>query len=184
MDEVIMVGTTVGTYRVLAKLGEGGMGEVYRATDLALGRDVALKIIAPRFARDAQWLQRFDHEARLLASLNHPNVGAIYHFERGASLQALVLELVEGQTLHERLRAGPVPAAEVVTIARQIVDALCAAHDKGIVHRDLKPANIKAGPDREGARLRTGEGDRPGGGRFRRGARRRAECRDRDHIAA
>src|SRR5262245_52891158 len=124
----------LGPYHIVALLGAGGMGEVYRAKDTRLGRDVAVKILAPRFDCDAQWLQRFEHEARLLASLNHQNIGAIYHFERGETLQALVLELVEGQTLAERLRTGSIGAREVVTIARQIVDALCAAHDKGIVH--------------------------------------------------
>jgi len=141
-------GTRIGPYDIVALLGAGGMGEVYRAKDTALGRDVAVKILAPRFASDAQWLQRFEHEARVLASLNHPNIGAIDHLERGEALPPLVLELVEGETLADCLRAGAIGPREVVTIARQIVDALCAAHDRGIVHRDLKPANIKITPDR------------------------------------
>ncbi len=129
------------------------MGEVYRARDAKLGRDVALKILPPAFTADAERVKRFEREARLLASLNHPHIGAIYGFEEApppgpgqASVPALVLELVDGETLDERVRRGPLPVAEALTIAQQIADALDAAHGAGIVHRDLKPANIKITP--------------------------------------
>src|SRR5438132_6649090 len=130
------------------------MGEVYRARDGQLGRDVAIKVLPDIFTRDPERLARFDREARLLAALNHPNIGAIYGLEEtdpspgsGRRVQGLVLELVEGPTLGERLATGPLPFAEALPIARQIADALDAAHERGIVHRDLKPANIKITPD-------------------------------------
>jgi serine/threonine protein kinase/Tol biopolymer transport system component len=139
-----MIGTLFGSYRILDKLGEGGMGEVYRARDLTLGRDVAIKILTPSLVPDPGRDARFEREARLLASLNHPHIGAIYGLERSGDVCGLVLELVEGATLQERMEKGRLPLEEVQSIAREIAEALEAAHDKGIVHRDLKPANIKA----------------------------------------
>ena len=131
-------GTRVGPYEILQPLGAGGMGEVYRAHDSKLGRDVALKVLPPAFARDPERLARFEREARVLASLNHPNIAAIYGFEQVDGLPVLVLELAPGENLR-----CPLPLAEALAIARQIAEALEAAHEKGIVHRDLKPANIK-----------------------------------------
>src|SRR5437867_5004528 len=136
-------GSSVGPYRIERLLAVGGMGEVYRAFDTTLGRDVAIKILPRHFTADPERLARFEREARLLASLNHPNIGAIYGLEAAAGVRALVLELVEGETLADRILRGPAPVTEALTIARQIADALDAAHEKGIIHRDLKPANIK-----------------------------------------
>jgi serine/threonine protein kinase len=136
----------IGPYQVVAKLGEGGMGEVYRAHDTKLGRDVAIKILPPHFTSHPERLARFEREARLLAALNHPHIGAIYGLEDADGLQALVLELVEGDTLAEKIARGKIPIGEALVIARQLVEALDAAHAKGIVHRDLKPANIKITP--------------------------------------
>ena len=132
---------------VLEKLGVGGMGEVYRARDTTLGRDVAIKILPRHFTADPERLARFEREARMLAALNHPNIGAIYGLEAASGVRALVLELVEGETLADRIQRGPAPVTDALTIARQIADALDAAHEKGIIHRDLKPANIKVTPD-------------------------------------
>jgi eukaryotic-like serine/threonine-protein kinase len=134
---------TIAHYQVGEKLGQGGMGEVYRATDTKLGRAVAVKFLADSVANDATHMARFTREAHVLASLNHPNIAAIY----GVEDRALIMELVEGQTLSDRIKAGAIPLEEALTIARQIADALEAAHAKGIVHRDLKPANIKITPD-------------------------------------
>jgi serine/threonine protein kinase len=142
-----MIGTKVGSYQVLSKLGEGGMGEVWRARDTKLNRDVALKVLPAAFASDADRLVRFKREAQVLASLNHPHIGAIYGFEDDAGVHALVLELVEGPTLADRIAQGVVPLDEALSIARQIADALETAHEQGIVHRDLKPANIKLRAD-------------------------------------
>ena len=133
----------ISHYRIGTKLGQGAMGEVYRATDTKLGRDVAIKMIAPALASDQSRLASFTREAQVLASLNHPNIAAIY----GVEDQALVMELVEGPTLAERIKQGPIALDEALRIARQIADGLAAAHDRGIVHRDLKPANIKLTPD-------------------------------------
>jgi len=145
--EVMLTGQRLGAYQVLDLLGVGGMGEVYRARDTKLGRDVALKVLPRLFSADPERLARFEREARLLAALNHPHIAAIYGFEETTGVHALVLELVEGTTLAERLRRGPLPVTEAVRIARQIADALEAAHERGIVHRDLKPQNIKVKPD-------------------------------------
>ncbi|SVA50083.1 uncharacterized protein METZ01_LOCUS102937, partial [marine metagenome] len=140
-------GTRVGIYGVTAKIGEGAMGEVYRALDTTLDRDVALKVLPEAFTADPERLARFQREAKVLASLNHPNIGGIYGIETSGETQALVLELIEGQTLAERIADGPVPVEQAVAMVRQIAEALSAAHDAGIVHRDLKPANIKVRPD-------------------------------------
>ena len=167
-------GTRIGIYQIEAPLGAGGMGEVFRARDTKLGRQVAIKVLPDEFTSNRERLARFEREARLLATLNHPNIAAIYGFEESGAVKALVLELVEGQTLAELLASGsrlrasgeasqgesgrPKPEArslkpieglairEALAMARQIVDALDAAHEKGIVHRDLKPANIKITP--------------------------------------
>jgi eukaryotic-like serine/threonine-protein kinase len=123
------------------------MGEVYRARDKKLKRDVAIKILPDEFSRDIDRVSRFQREAEVLASLNHPNIAAIYDLEEASGLRYLILELVEGETLAERLRRGPIAASEALKIAQQIVDALEAAHEKGIIHRDLKPANVKITPE-------------------------------------
>ncbi len=140
-------GTRLGPYEVVASLGAGGMGEVYRARDTVLRRDVAIKILPAAWASDPDRLQRFEREAQALAALNHPHISAIYGLESAAGQRALVLELVEGPTLADRVMRGPLPIPEALAIARQIADALDAAHEKGIVHRDLKPANIKIAPN-------------------------------------
>ena len=140
-------GARLGTYEIVALIGAGGMGEVYRARDGKLTRDVALKILPPLFARDPERLARFSREANLLATLNHPNIAAIYGFESSDDSPALVLEMVEGPTLADRIGLGPIPLEDALPIARQIADALEAAHAQGIVHRDLKPANIKVRDD-------------------------------------
>jgi Tol biopolymer transport system component len=145
----LVVGQRLGTYHVVSWLGAGGMGEVYRARDTDLGRDVALKVLPSTLLGDAERLARFEREARVLAALNHPNVGAIYGLANEAGVRALVLELVEGETLAEKLahsRSGALPVTEALPIARQIADALEAAHEKGIIHRDLKPANVVITP--------------------------------------
>src|SRR5579862_124650 len=138
-----MTGKTIAHYRITAKLGQGGMGEVWRATDTKLGREVAIKIIPEQFAADPDRMARFTREAQVLASLNHPNIAVIH----GVEERALVMELVEGQTLAERIAAGPMPLDEALPIARQIAEALEYAHDHSVVHRDLKPANIKITPE-------------------------------------
>ena len=135
---------SIGHYRITSKLGEGGMGTVYRAEDTQLNRSVAIKVLPDAFAQDADRLTRFAREAQVLASLNHPNIAAIY----GVEERALVMELVEGVTLAERIARGPVPEQEARPIVDQLIDALEYAHQKGIVHRDMKPANIKLTPDR------------------------------------
>src|SRR5262249_3992255 len=132
-------GFTIGHHRVTAKLGEGGMGAVYRATDTKLNRDVAIKILPDAFAADPDRMARFQREAQVLASLNHPKIAAIY----GVEERALILELVEGPTLADRIAAGSIPLDEALPIARKIAEGLEYAHERGIVHRDLKPANIK-----------------------------------------
>jgi eukaryotic-like serine/threonine-protein kinase len=134
---------TVGPYEVLEAIGSGGMGEVYRARDKTLNRDVALKILPAHFALDPDRLARFKREAQVLASLNHPNIAIIHGFEQSDGIQALVLELVEGPTLADRIADGPMTIDEALPVVRQIAAALEAAHEQGIIHRDLKPANIK-----------------------------------------
>jgi serine/threonine protein kinase len=140
-------GESLGPYRILDKLGEGGMGEVYRARDTKLGRHVAIKVLPRDFARDSERVQRFEREARLLAAVNHPAIATIHGVEDADGTPALVMELVEGPTLAEKLAKGRLPVAEALSIARQIAEALEAAHARGVVHRDLKPANIKLRPD-------------------------------------
>ena len=139
----LSIGTTLGSYGIVALIGAGGMGEVYRARDTKLGRDVALKVLPEPFAADPDRLARFLREARVLASLNHPHIATIHGFEESSGVHALVMELVEGPTLADRIAQGPVPLEETLQIAKQIADALEAAHERGIIHRDLKPANIK-----------------------------------------
>src|SRR6267142_1290822 len=154
-DASMMTGRRIGVYELRALLGAGGMGEVYRAHDTKLGRDVAIKILPSAFTADPERLARFEREARVLATLNHPHIGAIYSLEEADGIRALVLELVEGETLADKLlhvstRTSHVPGlpiAESLPIARQIADALDAAHKKGVIHRDLKPANVKVTPD-------------------------------------
>ncbi len=143
----LLTGTRLGPYQIAAQIGKGGMGEVYRARDTNLDRDVAIKVLPEAFAQDAERLARFEREARTLASLNHPKIAIIYGLERGDGIRGLIMELVEGLTLAERIAQGPIPADEVLAIAEQIIEALEAAHEQGIVHRDLKPANIKLRPD-------------------------------------
>src|SRR5271155_278557 len=133
----LTAGTRLGPYEILAPIGEGGMGEVYRARDAKLDREVAIKVLPAALAQDPERLARFEREAKVLASLNHPNIAQIY----GVEERALIMELVEGETLH-----GPLPAETALQYAKQIADALEAAHEKGITHRDLKPANVMITP--------------------------------------
>ena len=140
-------GTRIGPYEVTGLLGAGGMGEVYRARDTKLDRDVALKVLPQAFTEDPDRLARFEREAKVLASLNHPNIGTIHGLEESEGTKALVLELVEGPTLADRIAQGPMPIDEVLPIAKQIAEALEAAHEAGVIHRDLKPANIKVRED-------------------------------------
>jgi len=142
-----MIGTSLSHYRITEKLGQGGMGEVYRAEDTNLSRQVAIKVLPDEFAHDAERLARFEREAKLLASLNHPNIAAIHGLEEHEGKRFLVLELVEGQTLAERLHKGLLPVEEALEVCRQIAEGLEAAHEKGIIHRDLKPANVKVTPE-------------------------------------
>jgi eukaryotic-like serine/threonine-protein kinase len=143
----ISVGTRLGPYEVLAPLGAGGMGEVYRAKDTRLGRDVAVKVLPEKYFEDKDRVARFEKEAKSLAALNHPGIAAIYSFEEVSGRHLLVMELVEGDGLDQRIAAGPLPLEEALSFAKQIAEALEAAHEKGIVHRDLKPANVKVTPD-------------------------------------
>src|ERR1700681_2650692 len=143
---LLRIGTQLGSLEITGLLGRGGMGEVYRARDLKLKRDVAIKILPEEFSRDPDRVARFQREAEVLASLNHPNIAAIYDLEEANGSIFLVLELVEGETLAERIKRGPIPVDEALPIAKQIADALETAHEKGIIHRDLKPANVKITP--------------------------------------
>ncbi|MCM2315571.1 MAG: serine/threonine protein kinase, partial [Thermoanaerobaculia bacterium] len=140
-------GARLAHYEISALLGKGGMGEVWRATDTKLGRDVAIKVLPEEFTRDGERLARFEREARLLASLDHSNIASIYGIEEVDGCRFLVMQLAEGEDLAERLKRGAIPIDEAIAIARQIAEALEAAHEKGIIHRDLKPANIKLGDD-------------------------------------
>src|SRR5579863_3203383 len=140
-------GTRLGPYETLAAIGSGGMGEVYRARDTKLGRDVALKILPAAFAHDTDRMARFEREAQVLASLNHPNIAAIYGLEESDEIRALVMELVEGPTLAERIGGRAMPLEEALPIAKQIADALEYAHERAIIHRDLKPTNVKLTAD-------------------------------------
>jgi len=142
-----LVGTTISHFKVIEKIGEGGMGEVYRAEDTNLSREVAIKVLPEQFTQDPQRLARFEREAKLLASLNHPNIAAIHSFEHSDDVHFLVLELVPGETLQERVAKGPVPVEEALEVCRQIAEGVEAAHEKGVIHRDLKPANVKVTPE-------------------------------------
>ena len=146
-ESEIGVGALISHYQVTGKLGVGGMGEVYRARDSKLNREVAIKVLPKGFAQDAERVARFQREAQVLASLNHPNIAAIYGLEDSDGIRALVMELVEGPTLADRIAAGPIAEDESLAIAKQIAEALEVAHERGIIHRDLKPANVKVTPD-------------------------------------
>src|SRR5262245_53609572 len=143
----LAAGSRLGPYEVIASIGAGGMGEVYRATDTNLGRDVAIKVLPEAFAQDPERVARFEREAKTLAALNHPHIAAIYGLEKSQGTYALVMELVEGEDPSQRIARGPIPLDEALPIAKQIAEALEAAHEQGIIHRDLKPANIKVRPD-------------------------------------
>ena len=140
-------GTRLGAYEIITQAGAGGMGEVYRATDTNLKRLVAIKVLPASVAGDADRLARFQREAEVLAALNHPNIGAIYGLEKTPDFTALVMELVDGEDLSQRIARAAVPMDEALPIAKQIAEALEAAHEQGIIHRDLKPANIKVRED-------------------------------------
>ncbi|MDC0325561.1 serine/threonine protein kinase [bacterium] len=142
-----MLNTTIAHYKITAKLGQGGMGEVYRATDTKLDREVAIKVLPQSFAENKERLARFEREAKTLATLNHPNIAGIYGLEKFEQSQALVLELVEGEDLSERLKRGPLRVDEALEVCKQIAEALEVAHAKAIIHRDLKPGNIKINED-------------------------------------
>src|SRR6267143_5705799 len=143
----VTIGTQLGSHEITALLGKGGMGEVYRARDTKLKREVAIKILPEEFSQDSDRVSRFQREAEVLASLNHPNIAMIYDLEEANDTRFLVLELVEGETLAQRIQRGPTRVQEALDIAKHICEALEAAHEKGIVHRDLKPANVKMTPD-------------------------------------
>ncbi|HXV63359.1 MAG TPA: serine/threonine-protein kinase, partial [Vicinamibacteria bacterium] len=142
-----MIGERLAHYRIVDKLGHGGMGEVYRAEDTKLRREVAIKILPEAFAKDSDRVTRFEREARLLASVNHPGIATLHGLEKDEGIHYLVMELVAGETLAERLARGPLPLEEALDVFRQIAEALEAAHEKGVIHRDLKPANIKITPE-------------------------------------
>ena len=166
LDSLVPVNEQIGSYRILSRLGRGGMGEVYRARDERLHREVAIKVLPAKLANDPERIARFHREARVAASLNHPNVAAIYGFEDIDDVHFLVMELVEGRSLAERLKSGPLPIDETVRIAAQIAEGLEAAHETGVVHRDLKPANVVITPDGKAKILDFGlakalDGERP-----------------------
>ena len=144
---MIQPGQNLAHYEILSPLGKGGMGEVWKAKDTKLGREVAIKTLPEEFAKDEERLARSEREAKLLASLNHPNIAAIYGLEEDNGTRFLVLELVDGDTLAERLKRGAIPVEESLKLGLQIAEALEAAHEKGVIHRDLKPANIKVTPE-------------------------------------
>src|SRR5215471_9702326 len=139
----LAIGTQLGSHEIIALLGKGGMGEVSRARDLKLKREVAIKVLPEEFARDAERVSRFQREAEVLASLSHPNIAGIHDLAEAKGSRYLVLELVEGETLADRIARGPIPVEEALHIAIQMCEALEAAHERGVIHRDLKPANIK-----------------------------------------
>ena len=141
------IGTRLGQYEVVAAIGSGGMGEVYRARDTKLGREVAAKVLPEAFLHDTDRIARFEREAKALATLNHPHIAALYEMAQDGGRQFLVMELIEGLTLRDLISSGSLPLEQTLDIARQIADALEAAHEKGVVHRDLKPANVKITPD-------------------------------------
>ena len=142
-----MIGNTLSHYKVIEKIDQGGMGEVYRAEDTNLSREAAIKVLPEQFTKDPQRRARFEREAKLLAQLNHPNIAAIHSFENSDDIHFLVLELVEGETLAERVAKGPLPVEEALEVCRQIAEGVEAAHEKGVIHRDLKPANVKVTPE-------------------------------------
>src|SRR3989449_8554373 len=143
----INIGAQLGSYEITSLLGKGGIGEVYRARDTKLKRDVAIKTLPDEVSRDPERVSRFQREAEVLASLNQPNIAAIYDLQEANGSRYLVLELIEGETLADRIARGPIPVEEALDIAKNICEALEVAHEKGIVHRDLKPANVKITPD-------------------------------------
>src|SRR5262245_46295465 len=143
----IAIGSLLGSHEIIDLLGKGGMGEVYRARDTKLKREVAIKILPDEFSRDPARLSRFQREAEVLASLNHPNIASIYDLQEANDTRFLVLELVEGETLAERIQRGRIPVEESLSIAHQIAEAFEAAFEKGVIHRDLKPANVKITPE-------------------------------------
>jgi len=142
-----MIGKTLSHYKVIEKIGSGGFGDVYRAEDTTLKREVAIKVLPEQFTEDPQRLARFEREAQILAQLNHPNIAAIYGLEEADGVRFLALELVPGDTLQERVAKGPVPVEEALEVCRQIAEGVEAAHEKGVIHRDLKPANVKVTPE-------------------------------------
>jgi eukaryotic-like serine/threonine-protein kinase len=142
-----MIGNTLGHYRITEKLGAGGMGVVYRADDKTLDRQVAIKVLPETFTGDPERLARFEREAKLLASLNHPNIATIYGLEQADGKRLLIMELVEGNTLAELLSQGPLPIEEALGVCRQIAEGVEAAHEKGVIHRDLKPGDVKIIPE-------------------------------------
>ena len=142
-----MIGETFSNYKITDKLGEGGMGEVWRAEDTNLGREVAIKVLPEAFAQDAERMARFEREARVLAALDHPHIASIYGLEEAEGRKFLVMQLAEGEDLHQIISRGRIPLQRAAKIALQIAEALEAAHDKGIIHRDLKPANVKVAAD-------------------------------------
>ena len=142
-----MIGRTLAHFEITAKLGEGGMGEVYRATDTRLGREVAIKVLPEALTQDEERLARFEREARALATFDHPNIAAAYGLEEADGKQLLVMQLAEGEDLSKLLARGPFPVEDTVAIALQVAQGLEAAHERGIIHRDLKPANVVLSPD-------------------------------------
>ncbi len=142
-----MIGKTLAHYKVLEKIGQGGMGEVYRAEDTNLSREVAIKVLPEQFTQDPQRLARFEREAKLLASLNHPNIAAIHSFEHADDVHFLVLELVPGDTLQERVAKGPLPVEEALEVCRQIAEGVLAALEMGVILWDLNPSNLKVTPE-------------------------------------
>ena len=140
-------GSTLGHYEILSSLGAGGMGEVYKAKDTTLGREVAIKVLLEEVSSDPERLARFEREARLLASLNHNNIATLHGFEKDGDTHFLVMELVDGETLAERISRGAIPVEDALPLFLQIAEGLEAAHNRGVIHRDLKPLNVKVGED-------------------------------------